>query len=1179
MKKVSIVMPVYNGKEYIRESIESIINQTYPNWEFIIVNEYGSDDGSKEIIMEYAKKDERIKLIQNTKREGIAASLNIGLKASSGDYIARMDSDDISGTERLEKQVKYLDSNPSIGLCGIQPEFIGTKEIYWELEKNPEQIRNNIFFYTPCVHPTVMFRREIVDKYKILYNEEYKATEDYDFFSRVVGVLDIANIDDKSLFKYRMYENNATNRNNNIGLVIYSKVMKHCFKEYLDLDFSDDEINLLDCHISTSELSGDELYEAVVKLDLLLKKILLATKTHKEYKIEYMFKTLKKRWNELRWSIPESCKTSAVNFLIDKSIFNRESFSYEVPKNIKEDITILMPVYNSEKYILDSVLSITNQTYKDFLLLIMIEHNNNDNTEEYLSLIKDPRIKVITNKTKLGLAKTLNEGIKIAKTKYIARMDSDDLSVPTRLEKERNYLEEHDEISLVCSWQRHFGSFGTYIHKSESAPEDLKASLLFKCDVCHSTVMFRTDVMKENNYFYNEEMAMEDFDLWNRMLDKENICCLPEVLGEYRIHGENITQFKHQKVIDSEITVISRNLSKLGIEPGSYDKRLLIGWDNIYQDNLELKKKASKLFDRIIKQNKKYQIYSEKSLIKILNKRMAWIDGKEDYILEKPQKEAFKSKMKIGIKKVIKPVVWPAYSRIMNRVDNKINEKVYEKEELLNRKIEDQAKSSREKIEDQAKSNSEKIEELIKSSSERIEELSKSSSEKIAELDKKNSELLNDIYNAINKEKNDLITIIKEQEKKISNGEKELTRLKNENDKFLSALSKYINPEVLNKYRDYDGGKIRLGLVFQVPSFWPSIESVYNALLNDDRFDFRFFLLDLSYKEPSQMNGAKDFLEMNNIKYELLTTEKLDEFEPHALIIQTPYDEWHRTSEFSSKILKEKHIRLIYIPYGIEIGGSQESLKYQFNSEFFNNMWRIYTLSEVTQKYFCIYSNLTIDEVKALGHPKFDGIINKKYTTNYDFKKLANGKKIVLVKIHFPIKFNDYVVTPDMKVYLDLLDNIEEYKDIYFIFMLHPLMFDDDKNSLSKELVEKIKNTKNIMVFKDDDYREPLLFSDAFICDRSSIAVEIGSLHKPVLFIERDKDKEILIDEFDRLFSSYEKGTSYNDIHKFLLNVNKGLDLNKDKRDIEVHKCIHLCDGKSAERIIEDIYNGIIQSK
>ena len=203
MKKVSIVMPVYNGKEYIRESIESIINQTYPNWEFIIVNEYGSDDGSKEIIMEYAKKDERIKLIQNTKREGIAASLNIGLKASSGDYIARMDSDDISGTERLEKQVKYLDSNPSIGLCGIQPEFIGTKEIYWELEKNPEQIRNNIFFYTPCVHPTVMFRREIVDKYKILYNEEYKATEDYDFFSRVVGVLDIANIDDKSLFKYR----------------------------------------------------------------------------------------------------------------------------------------------------------------------------------------------------------------------------------------------------------------------------------------------------------------------------------------------------------------------------------------------------------------------------------------------------------------------------------------------------------------------------------------------------------------------------------------------------------------------------------------------------------------------------------------------------------------------------------------------------------------------------------------------------------------------------------------------------------------------------------------------------------------------------------------------------------------------------------------------------------------
>ena len=130
MKKVSIVMPVYNGKEYIRESIDSIINQSYKNWEFIIVNEFGSDDGSKEIIEEYAEKDDRIKLIQNTKREGISASLNIGLKAATGDYIARMDSDDISGPNRLVKQIEFLDSNPSIGLCGIQPQFIGDEEIY-----------------------------------------------------------------------------------------------------------------------------------------------------------------------------------------------------------------------------------------------------------------------------------------------------------------------------------------------------------------------------------------------------------------------------------------------------------------------------------------------------------------------------------------------------------------------------------------------------------------------------------------------------------------------------------------------------------------------------------------------------------------------------------------------------------------------------------------------------------------------------------------------------------------------------------------------------------------------------------------------------------------------------------------------------------------------------------------
>ena len=105
MPKVSIIMPVFNGEKYICESIESIIGQTFADWEFIIVNECGSNQKTTEILHAYEKKDSRIKIIQNVERLRIAESLNVAIRNSSGEYIARMDSDDRAGNMRLQKQV------------------------------------------------------------------------------------------------------------------------------------------------------------------------------------------------------------------------------------------------------------------------------------------------------------------------------------------------------------------------------------------------------------------------------------------------------------------------------------------------------------------------------------------------------------------------------------------------------------------------------------------------------------------------------------------------------------------------------------------------------------------------------------------------------------------------------------------------------------------------------------------------------------------------------------------------------------------------------------------------------------------------------------------------------------------------------------------------------------------
>ena len=118
MPGVSIIMPVYNGIHFIEEAVRSIQNQTFTDWEFIIVNEFGSNDGSQDYIEYAAFYDPRIHLIQNETQLGLAASLNVGLAAAKGKYIARVDVDDPSYPERLEKQVAFLDANPEITLCG-----------------------------------------------------------------------------------------------------------------------------------------------------------------------------------------------------------------------------------------------------------------------------------------------------------------------------------------------------------------------------------------------------------------------------------------------------------------------------------------------------------------------------------------------------------------------------------------------------------------------------------------------------------------------------------------------------------------------------------------------------------------------------------------------------------------------------------------------------------------------------------------------------------------------------------------------------------------------------------------------------------------------------------------------------------------------------------------------------
>ncbi len=209
--KVTVLMPVFNSELFIKAAIDSILVQTYTNFEFIIIND-GSKDGSDAIIRSYI--DKRIRYIDNQKNKGIVATLNEGLALSTGKYIARMDADDISLPHRLEKQVAFLENNPDYKLCGskaIAINFEGKKLYKLNRPTDFEHIKVFNLFRNAFIHPTIMADTKVLKEFG--YQEDYKYAEDYLLFSQLTINYKVANLDER-LLNYRLHDASITSIKN-----------------------------------------------------------------------------------------------------------------------------------------------------------------------------------------------------------------------------------------------------------------------------------------------------------------------------------------------------------------------------------------------------------------------------------------------------------------------------------------------------------------------------------------------------------------------------------------------------------------------------------------------------------------------------------------------------------------------------------------------------------------------------------------------------------------------------------------------------------------------------------------------------------------------------------------------------------------------------------------------------
>ena len=230
---VSVLMSVYGEPlEWLREAVGSILQQTYTDFEFIIVNDNPEREELDGFLRESATGDRRIHIIRNPENIGLTKSLNIGLRECRGRYVARMDADDVSHSTRFEKQVAYMDAHPDVVVCGTDINYFGDVPVAtysdW-IHESDEEIKAQMLSNSGFAHPTVMIRREVLEANSISYDEAYRQGQDYRLWEQLYDFGKFANIGQK-LYGYRLSASQVSKKSNTaqvaLGLAVRRRITR-----------------------------------------------------------------------------------------------------------------------------------------------------------------------------------------------------------------------------------------------------------------------------------------------------------------------------------------------------------------------------------------------------------------------------------------------------------------------------------------------------------------------------------------------------------------------------------------------------------------------------------------------------------------------------------------------------------------------------------------------------------------------------------------------------------------------------------------------------------------------------------------------------------------------------------------------------------------------------------------
>jgi len=532
--KVSIIIPVYNGSNYLKEAIESAIAQTYNNIEIVVVNDGSNDDGATELIAESYGDKIRYYAKENG---GVATALNLGIKKMKGEYFSWLSHDDLYYPEKIEKQIAYLDKlkNKKVVLYSNYSILVGD-QITPVVHNHEMLVRKKKYsLLRGCVNGITMLIPKIILDETGQFSQELRCTQDYDYWRRVQKTYEFIHMED-----------------------VLSITRLHSHQDSLS---------------PAAKTEGNKLW------------IDMVDGLTEDEKLDYEG-TLYNFYLEMVKFLKTAPYDGTLQYCEEKMVeAEKELKLYDI--NFK--ISVIIPFFNRVDITTKAIKSVLSQTYKNIEIILVNDASTDDIEQIRQFAKKHDQIKLIDAAKNGGPAVARNIGIKAATGDYIAFLDSDDLFLPNKLEYQMQMMLRYNPKVSYTSYIKRVGDDESVIC-DKGLTGLVIPRIISNCTIATPTVVIRRDILTNNNILFDENIRIgEDTCFWLEIAKYSEILLVDEPLTIVNA-GKDSNAYHDDKIVVGLKNIIVYLLNDEYYSNYYYDVSLLCKYFNILNDDIRARK-------------------------------------------------------------------------------------------------------------------------------------------------------------------------------------------------------------------------------------------------------------------------------------------------------------------------------------------------------------------------------------------------------------------------------------------------------------------------------------------------------------------------------------------------------------------------------------------------------------